>query len=149
MKTKNMPRTALLISGLVLLLITAASAQQAPAPALQGSVLDGMGLPGQMWTTVGNLSPVEHSNGYLQSYVEQDAAIFASPSGSLSLTPYVSLGMVMDTKGYNWNKKVEPQLGVKLNKLFRYGVVSIGSAYSYEDRFNSLQSSGFIFYAQD
>jgi len=133
----------------LLLLASASAAQQAAAPALQGGVVDGMGLPGQMWTTVGNLSPVEHNNGYIQSYVEQDAAILASQSGSISLTPYVSLGLVVDTKGYDWNNQIQPQLGLKLNKSLRNGVLSLGSAYTYQNRFSSLQSSGLVLYVQD
>jgi len=134
---------------LVLLLASVSAAQQAAAPAVQGSVVDGMGLPGQMWTAVGNLSPVEHNNGYVQSYVEQDAAILASQSGSISLTPYVALGLVLDTKGYDWNNQIQPQVGLKLNKFLRNGVVSVGSAYTYQDRFSSLQSSGVALYVQD
>jgi hypothetical protein len=38
---------------------------------------------------------------------------------------------------------------VKVNKYFRKGVVSIGSAYSYEDRFNGFHSSGLTIFAQD
>ena len=134
---------------LVLLLASVSAAQQSAAPAVQGSVVDGMGLPGQMWTAVGNLSPVEHNNGYVQSYVEQDAAILASQSGSISLTPYVALGLVLDTKGYDWNNQIQPQVGLKLNKFLQNGVVSLGSAYTYQDRFSSLQSSGLVLYVQD
>ena len=142
-------RNMLLSCTAALLLMPLCAAQQSATPALQGSVVDGMGLPGESWTTVGNLSPVEHGNGYVQSYVEQDAAVLASRSGSLSLTPYVSLGLVLDTKGYDWNNKVEPQAGIKLNKSLPHGVVSAGTAYTYEDRFNSLQSSGMVLYVQD
>ncbi len=149
MKLKCVQSEAWLALLLVFLVTSLSFAQQAAAPALQGSVVDGMGLPGQMWTTVGNLSPVEHNNGYVQSYVEQDAAVFATQTGSLSLTPYVSLGLVLDTKGYDWNNQVQPQVGLKLNNVFRNGVISVGLAYSYQDRFSSLQSSGLVVYAQD
>jgi len=125
------------------------AAQQGAAPALQGTILDGTGLPGQAWTSLGNLSPIEHNNGYSQSYMEQSAAVFATTSGSVTLTPYVSLGLVLDTKGYPWNNKVEPRFGIKANKLFHSGVVSLGTAYAYEDRFNSVVNSGLVFYAQD
>jgi hypothetical protein len=149
MTTRVRPTNIWLVLLLVLLLASSSAGQQAAVPALQGSVVDGMGLPGQMWTTVGNFSPVEHNNGYVQSYVEQDAAVLASQSGSLSLTPYVSLGLVADTKGYDWNNQVEPQVGLKVNKFFANGVVSVGTAYKYEDRFSSLQSSGLVLYVQD
>ena len=130
-------------------LIGSCAAQSGAAPALEGTVIDGTGLPGQAWTSLGNLSPIEHNNGYSQSYIEQSAAVFASNSGSVTLTPYVSLGVLLDTKGYAWNNKVEPRFGVKLNKTFRSGVVSLGSAYAYEDRFNSEVKAGLILYAQD
>ncbi len=149
MKAKLISNNLSLAFILLVFLAPCSAAQQAAAPALQGSVVDGMGLPGQMWTTVGNLSPVEHNNGYVQSYAEQDAAILASQSGSISLTPYVSLGLVLDTKGYDWNNQIQPQVGLKLNKFFRNGVASLGSAYTYQDRFNSLQSSGLVLYVQD
>src|SRR5690242_19843967 len=149
MAIMTIARNILLSCMAILLLIPLCAAQQSATPALQGSVVDGMGLPGESWTTAGNLSPVEHGNGYVQSYVEQDAAVLASRSGSLSLTPYVSLGLVLDTKGYAWNNKVEPQAGIKLNKSLPHGVVSMGTAYTYEDRFNSLQSSGMVLYVQD
>lgn len=130
-------------------LIGSGLAQSGAAPALEGTVLDGTGLPGQAWSSLGNLSPIEHNNGYTQSYIEQSAAVFTSNSGSVTLSPYVSLGVLFDTKGYAWNNKIEPQFGVKLNKVFRSGVVSLGSAYAYEDRFNSVVNSGLILYAQD
>ncbi len=38
---------------------------------------------------------------------------------------------------------------MKVNKYFRKGVVSVGSAYSYEDRFKGVNSSGLILYVQD
>src|SRR5438552_6017586 len=124
MQANAIPTKILLMSLLVFVLASGSAAQQAAAPALQGTVVDGMGLPGQMWTSVGNLSAVEHNNGYFQSYVEQDAAVLANQSGSLSLTPYVSLGLTADTKRYNWNNQVEPQMGVKVNKMFAKGLVS-------------------------
>jgi len=149
-KRRDIVKAKSLFTFVAFAILTAFSAaQQSAAPALQGNITDAVGLPGQAWTSIGNLSPIERNNSYVQSYVEQSAAIFASDSGSITLTPYVSLGLVLDTKGYNWNNKVEPRIGVKLNKFVRIGVVSIGSAYAYEDRFKSLKSSGLILYAQD
>jgi hypothetical protein len=130
--------------------LTAFSAAQGGAvSALQGSLVDSVGLPGQGWTSIGNQSPIEHNNYYLQSYVEQGAAVFSTYSGSLTVTPFVGMGLVLDTKGYEWNNKVQPRLGVKVNKYFRKGVVSVGSAYSYEERFKGVNSSGLILYVQD
>src|SRR6478736_2957531 len=118
----------------VLVLRTFSSAQGGAVSALQGSLVDAVGLPGQGWTSIGNLSPIEHNNFYVQSYVEQSAAIFSTYSGSLTVTPFVGMGLVLDTKGYEWNNKIQPKLGVKVNKYFAKGVISVGTAYTYENR---------------
>src|SRR5579862_10060047 len=118
-----------------LLLITASSsAQQAAAPAVQGTVVDGVGLPGQAWTSLGNLSPIEHNNVYSQSYFEQGATLWATNSGTITVTPYASLGLMFDTDGDPWNNSNQPTAGMKANKFFHNGVVSFGSAYAYQDR---------------
>ena len=140
----------LLFTIFVMVALTVLSAAQDGAKsALQGSMVDAVGLPGQGWTSVGNLSPIEHNNFYTQSYFEQSAAVFSTYSGSITVTPFIGMGLVLDTKGYEWNNKIQPRLGVKVNKYFRKGVVSIGSAYSYEDRFKSFNSSGLTVFVQD
>lgn len=133
----------------VLVLTAASAAQEGAASALQGSAVDAVGLPGQGWTSIGNQSPIEHNNFYLQSYMEQTATVYSTFSGSVTVTPFVGLGLVLDTKGYDWNNKVQPRLGMKVNKYFPKGVISVGSAYSYEDRFKSFNSSCLTLYAQD
>ncbi len=133
----------------VLVLTVFSAAQEGAKSAMQGSMADAVGLPGQGWTAVGNLSPIEHNNFYTQSYFEQSAAVFATYSGSFTVTPFVGLGLVLDTKGYEWNNKVTPQIGLKANKYFRKGVISIGSSYVYEDRFKSFSSSALTLFAQD
>ena len=89
----------------VVLTMTTLSSAQGAKSALEGSLVDGVGLPGQGWTSVGNLSPIEHNNFYTQSYFEQSAAILATYSGSMTVTPFVGLGVVLDTKGYEWSRK--------------------------------------------
>ncbi len=133
----------------VLVLTTFSTAQGGAVSALQGSLVDAVGLPGQGWTSIGNLSPIEHNNFYVQSYLEQSAAVFSTYSGSITVTPFVGIGLVLDTKGYQWNNKIQPKVGVKVNKFFSKGVVSVGSAYSYEDRFKGINSSGFTLYAHE
>ena len=66
----------------VLVLTTFSAAQGGAVSALQGSLVDAVGLPGQGWTSIGNQSPIEHNNFYLQSYMEQGAAVFSTYSGS-------------------------------------------------------------------
>jgi hypothetical protein len=121
----------------VLALTVCAAAQEGVPHAEKGSVLDAVSLPGQMWSSNGTLSPFEKNNVFTQTYVEQGATVFSTWSNSLTVTPYASFGMVFDTKGYSWNNKVEPAIGLKLNKYFRSGVISVGTAYAYEDRFTS------------
>jgi hypothetical protein len=145
MKTKS-----LFVMIAILILTTIAAAQHDGAvSALQGSLADSVGLPGQGWTSIGNISPIEHNNFYVQSYVEQSAAIFSTYSGLVTVTPFVGMGLVLDTKGYDWNNKVQPRLGVKLNKYFRKGVISVGSAYTYEERFKGVDNSGLTLFVQD
>ncbi len=93
----------------VLVLTTFSAAQDGAVSALQGSLADSVGLPGQGWTSIGNQSPIEHNNFYLQSYVEQSAAVFSTYSGSFTVTPFVGMGLVLDTKGYEWNNKSPAQ----------------------------------------
>src|SRR5258705_5480529 len=133
----------------VVALTVLSAAQDGAKSALEGSSVDAVGLPGQGWTSVGNLSPIEHNNFYTQSYFEQSAAVFSTYSGSITVTPFVGMGLVLDTKGYEWNNKIQPKLGGKVNKYFRKGVVSIGSAYAYEDRFKSYKSNGLTHFLQD
>src|SRR5262252_1021223 len=143
-------RKGTLFMVLALALAPAQLFAQAPAvPALKGSVIDSIGLPGQGWSSLGNLSPIEHNNGYFQSYVEQGAAVFANNSGRFTVTPFVSVGLVLDTKGYDWNNKIQPRAGIRVNKFFHHGVVSLASAYSYEERFQSTSSNGLTLFGQD
>src|SRR2546428_11285928 len=112
-KRRDIVKVKSLFTCVAVAILTAFSAaQQSAAPALQGNITDAVGLPGQAWTSMGNLSPIEHNNGYVQSYSEQSAAIFASYSGSITLTPDLLLGLVFDNICCNWNNNVELQIGV-------------------------------------
>jgi hypothetical protein len=133
----------------VLILTALSAAQERAASALEGSLVDAMGLPGQGWTSIGNLSPIEHNDCDFRSYVEQSATVFSTYSGSVTVTPFVGVGLALDTKGYDWNNKVLPRAGVKVNKLFLHGVVSVGTSYSYEERFKGVNSSGLTISVQD
>jgi len=132
-----------------LFLSTLCVGQQPAVPAFHVNLVDGIGLPGQMWVAIGNVSPIEHNNVYFQSHAEQGAEIFAIDSQSITVTPYISITGGFDTAGYDWNNKIVPSLGMRANKFFRAGILSLGSSYSYEDRFNNLKSSGLTLYAQD
>ena len=117
-----------------------AFAQEAPPHAVKGSVFDAVGLNGQMWSTNGTYSPLEKGNVLSQSYFEQTASVYSTWHNSVTITPYAGFGMVSDTKGYSWNNKIQPSGGIKVNKVCRYGIVSVGTAYAYEDRFNDSKA---------
>ena len=117
-------------------LVSLACAQDAPH-AVSSSVLDPVKLPGEIASTTGNLSSYEKGNIVADTYVEQKAVIFSAWNDTLTVTPYVSADFVLDTAGYNWNNKVSPSVGVKVNKHVRAGVISAGIGYMYENRFRN------------
>ncbi|MBV8475124.1 MAG: hypothetical protein JO266_18455 [Acidobacteria bacterium] len=124
-------------------------AQQSAVPAVEATVLSPIALPGQAWSALGNVSPIEQNDVYSQSYCEQSATLWATSSGAITATPYASLGLMLDTSGHSWNNSIEPSAGVKFNRLFGKGIVSVGTAYTYQDRLHNMRSGALIFYAQD
>jgi hypothetical protein len=115
-----------------------ACAQNVPH-AVTSSVLDPVKLPGEISSTSGNLSSYEKGNVVADTYVEQKAVIFSSRNDTLTVTPYVSADFVLDTSGYNWNNKISPSLGLKVNKHLHAGVISAGIGYMYENRFRDAE----------
>jgi hypothetical protein len=71
------------------------------------------------------------------TYVEQKAVISSAWNETLTVTPYVSAEFVLDTSGYNWDNKVSPSLGLKINKHLGAGVISAAIGYMYENRFRN------------
>lgn len=126
-----------------------ASAQDAPpAAAGEAPVLSRVPLelypqsfPGQFWNDTGNVSPVEHSDIISASYLEQGVTIWRYKA-SMSVTPYLAVGVTADTQGYDWNNRVQGFAGARFNKFFKHGIVSIGGAYSYEDRWIGHERTG-------
>jgi hypothetical protein len=131
-------RTAKVITVFILIFLSTGivAAQQVPH-AEKGTIFDAVSFSGQMWSSEGTYSPVERNNALSQSYFEQTASIYSTWHNSLTVTPYAAVGIVFDTKGYSWNNKLQPSTGVKVNKFFRNGIVSIGTAYMYEDRWSA------------
>lgn len=132
----------LAVLAIATLLSLCAQGQESPPHAVRGSVLDAVGLTGQMWVANGNYSPVERGNILSQWDFKQSASIFSTWHDSLTVTPYVELGAMFDAKGYSWNNKLMPSAGIKVDKLFRTGVISVGTAYSSENRAGAINASG-------
>ncbi|MGA8620618.1 MAG: hypothetical protein WB660_19095 [Candidatus Sulfotelmatobacter sp.] len=123
-------------------LVPNAQGQESPLHAEQGSILDAVGLPGQMWIANGTYSPVEKNNVISQWDFQQTAVVYSGWRNSLTVTPYLELGGLIDSEGYTYDNQIQPTMGIKINKLFRIGIVSAGTAYSYEDRFSAATASG-------
>lgn len=128
-------KATLFLSVLFLLAALPASAQNSPIAPLKAPAFNVSAFPGQAWTSTGNSSPVEHGNIQSEEYIEQGVTLFSSSDGSITFTPYVSLSLANDTYGYEWNNKVMPFGGAKLNKIFRHGIISANVGYAYEDRY--------------
>jgi len=125
-----------------------AAAQEAPPPAVRGSELDAVALPGQFWSVNGTIEPVEKNNVYTENYVEQEAVVWSTAGRSLNLAPYAGLGFVFDTAGYDYNNKFDLSVGLRLNKYFRSGIISAGAAFADEDRMYGKTASGMTYYGQ-
>jgi hypothetical protein len=133
--------TAVVVLGL-LCFTPRAQGQQSPPHAEQGSILDALGFPGQMWSATGTYSPVEKNNVISQWDFQQSAVVYSGWHNSLTFTPYVEIGWLMDSEGYTYDNQIQPSVGIKVNKLFRLGLISAGTAYAYEDRFSDSSASG-------
>jgi hypothetical protein len=119
-----------------------AQGQQSPPHAEQGSILDAVGFPGQMWSATGTYSPVEKNNVISQWDFQQSAVVYSGWHNSLTFTPYIEIGWLIDREGYSHDNQIQPSTGIKINKLFHFGVISAGTAYAYEDRFSDSSASG-------
>jgi hypothetical protein len=140
-KRMNIKRITLLM--LLVLLVAVRVNAQAPQAAgvVSTPILYPQSYPGQFWTDTGNVSPTEHNDIISASYAEQGVTLFRSTSG-FTFTPYAALGVTADTLGYDWNNRVVASAGGRLNKYFKYGIVSVGTAYSYEDRWIGNEKQG-------
>jgi len=118
-------------------LVSLACAQN-PPHAVRSSVFDPVKLPGEMASTNGNLSPYERDNFIADTCVEQRAVVSSAWNETLTVTPYVSAEFVLDTAGYNWNNRVSPSFGLKINQRVHAGVISAGIGYMYENRFRNV-----------
>jgi hypothetical protein len=127
---------------LLLCLAQHAQAQGGPPHAEQGSILDAVGLPGQMWMANGTYSPVEKNNVISQWDFQQSAVVYSGWHNSLTVTPFIEFNGLVDSQGYTYDNQILPSTGIKINKLFRIGIISVGTGYAYQDRFSDSTASG-------
>jgi hypothetical protein len=119
-----------------------AQAQGVPPHAEQGSIFDAVGLPGQMWMATGTYSPVEKNNVISQWDFQQSTVVFSGWRNSVTVTPYLEFNGVFDSQGHTYDNQIQPSTGIKVNRLFRIGIISAGTAYSYQNRFSSTTAGG-------
>jgi hypothetical protein len=145
MKRKSNIGLAQLTSMAALLALVCAIPQaqgQAPPHAEQGSIFDAVGFPGQMWVANGTYSPVEKNNVVSQWDFQQTVSVYSGWHNSITVGPYIELNGVIDSAGFTWDNQLQPSIGIKVSKLFPIGIISVGTAYAYQDRFDSTSASG-------
>src|SRR5271157_5180651 len=118
-------RIALFLA-LFLIGAVAVNAQDAPRVAAVGPVINPQSYPGQFWSDTGNVSPTEHNDIISASYFEQGVTLLRTDN-HFTITPYVSLGVTADTQGHDWDNRIVGAAGGRLNKYFKYGIVSVGA----------------------
>lgn len=92
-------------------------------------------FPGSAWAVLGNVTPIEKQNMIFSSHLEQGRIIFEKRT--ITIEPYFAAGLNLDSAGYVWNNECDLQSGVKVNKSFSHGVISVGTAYAYENRYKA------------
>lgn len=139
----GLAHSAIMVAVLALLwIIPQAQGQGIPPHAEQGSIFDAIGFPGQMWMANGTYSPVEKNNFISQWDFQQTAVVYSGWHNSVTVGPYIEVNGVVDSAGFTWDNQLQPSIGIKVSKLFPIGIISVGTAYAYQDRFSSASASG-------
>ena len=92
-------------------------------------------FPGSAWVVLGNITPIEKGNLIYSSHIEQGRIIF--DQHTITIEPYFAATLNLDSAGYVWNNEGDLQSGVKVNKSFSHGQISVGTAYAYENRYKA------------
>lgn len=106
-------------------------------------------LPGSAWVVLGDITPIEKNNLIYSSHLEQGRIVF--DRDTITIEPYVAAGLNLDSNGYLWNNNYDLQGGVKLNRMFSHGIVSVATAYGYENRYKrgGQSAGGAMGYVED
>jgi hypothetical protein len=99
--------------------------------------------PGSNWSNITfNSDPVAdkaHTNTLLQGNVEQ-GIVWRTFDNGWRLNTYAAMGYSVDNRGYSYNNKVTPTLGVKLQRPWENGIIDIGVQAVYQNTFRGLPS---------
>jgi hypothetical protein len=95
-------------------------------------------FPGSAWVNVTgpHVSGEEKGNWVLSGRIEQDAVLTEVADWKLAAT--TGIGFSTDTKGFEWNNKIVPSVGVKATREAFGGVMNVTVQYAYERRFGKL-----------
>ena len=109
---------------------------------------DPIAYPGSAWGVLSNPSSVikhnAESNDWIYSGKITQGADWAVVKG-WTFDTYASVNYTVDSKGIDWNNKIDPALGVKFYRPLKIGaadgVVDIGAQVMYERRFGDEYKS--------
>src|SRR5262249_4275087 len=96
-----------------------------------------MMLVGSAWNTF-LTSPVEPGN--FANYSHVDTGFVVATIEKFQIEPYVAANTVKDTKGFQWNNRVEGEAGLKIVRPFRNGMIDFGAAFA--DEYRASASGG-------
>lgn len=95
-------------------------------------------FPGSVWFNITGpyVSGEEKGNWILSGGVNQDAVLTEVANWKLSATAGVAFSK--DTKGFEWNNKVVPSVGIKASRQVLGGAFDVTVQYAHERRFGTL-----------
>ena len=95
-------------------------------------------FPGSAWINITgpHVGGGESGNWVLTAKANQDAVL--TEVSDWKLSAYGSVGFSKDTKGYEWNNKVVPAVGIKATKDVPGGIFDIGLQYAHETHFGKV-----------
>ena len=99
-------------------------------------------FPGSAWFNITgpHIGGEEAGNWILTANVTQAATV--AEVDKWKLQPYVSVSLSKDTKGYEWNDKITPAVGVRATKNIGPGVFSAGVQAVHESHFGKFYRNG-------
>ena len=99
--------------------------------------------PGSMWSSIGATTPAEKGNIISLSHMVQGVSY-----KGIELFEASTLGV--DSKGYDWNNRVQVSSGIAFNQtVFTNGVVRLSIGYAHERRWVSNKPYNGMVYAVD
>ena len=107
-----MPRLALIACALLPLFARTVGAQEIPPS---------IAFPGSFWISAGDVVPAEHGNVLGQAAFEQGITVWEQ--GSWFLVPHVTVALMADSYGYEWNNRSPARVAVKIVRRIPGGIV--------------------------